>query len=748
MPAKGLVNALVALSLGEASAHVAREGNSLSPVTRIVDLLKDLSAQVEKEGKTEEGLYQKYVCWATSNVDAKTQSNTKAQTRIDSLSTYIADLDAGRIELTTERADLQKELAQLNSDLETAANLRAKQKDEYESAKTEMDQGITALGDALRVLGEATSSKSLLSLKGTVSASTNSGVQAGYAARVAEAASLAYAADLADKTLTRADARFLRRILTGDVPVKDWKKLNRKATFKKSYKARSGDIMATLQKLKATFEKNLAEATKKEEEAKSLYDKLADAKGKQKAAAEDALVKMEKEGGARGLSKAEAQAEVDDLTTQVADDKKFIGTLQSSLDTKKSEYKARVDLRTQELAAISKAISVLHSDDARDLFKKSLASQGYSFLQVGAERHGAIAASQVSRLLEKLTVGAGRDQAQRLKALTSRIEMVAAAGSHFDRVISAIDGMVKTLQDAETNELKTKEKCESDRESNSRAALLASRSIDEMTDKISSLKADIAEIVTEVDEKNATVKSINLALEEAKELRESQAKEHAAAKADDEAALALLRQATQVLKNFYEVNGLMLISKKQAPVSAAGEAPPPPPTTWDGAYGGKTGESTGIIALLEMTEQDVEKDIEKADAEETDAITAYNKLKGEQEQEISDLEGAISTLLGTKGDKESTIVSTEGEQGTKREELTATLKTLKDLQPGCDFVAVNFEVRSSNRQTEIDGLHKAKAILQGAEFSDVEGGGASLAQQAKKVGAFSSPRRLAVRALP
>merc|ERR1740122_346070 len=141
--------------------------------------------------------------------------------------------------------------------------------------------------------------------------------------------------------------------------LESWKKLNRPATFKKSYKARSFKIQDILAKLLETFTTNLDDATTKEKEAQATFDKLMEAKGAELTAAEEALEKMEKENGARGMSKAETKA----------------------------EWKERQALRMKEQEAISKAISILHSDDARDLFKKSFESQGYLFLQMQEQDH-------------------------------------------------------------------------------------------------------------------------------------------------------------------------------------------------------------------------------------------------------------------------------------------------------------------------------------------------------------------------
>merc|ERR1719235_2992944 len=77
------------------------------------------------------------------------------------------------------------------------------------------------------------------------------------------------------------------------------------------------------------------------------------------------------------MAKEDAEAEVAALKEQIANDEKFIEQTKQALADKKQEWKDRKELRAGEIAAINKAIAILHSDDARDLFKKSLASQGY-----------------------------------------------------------------------------------------------------------------------------------------------------------------------------------------------------------------------------------------------------------------------------------------------------------------------------------------------------------------------------------
>merc|ERR1712087_478811 len=103
------------------------------------------------------------------------------------------------------------------------------------------------------------------------------------------------------------------------------------------------------------------------------------------------------------------------------------------LETKKDEWKARKELMVGEIAAINKAIAILHSDDARDLFKKSFKSQGYSFLQMKAGDGSAQTLSVAIGLIRGLARDAGD---KRLVALATRLAL--GTRGHFDEVIKAI----------------------------------------------------------------------------------------------------------------------------------------------------------------------------------------------------------------------------------------------------------------------------------------------------------------------
>jgi len=693
----------VALSVWTLLAADAAQ-TKLSPVTRVVELLKGISESVESEVKKEEDLYESFVCWGNAVINAKTASNAAATSRIDSLTQYIADLDAGRIELTSERKDLEKQIEEINADLEAAETLRQQENTEFQAAEEEMNQAIEALDGAINVLKDATTGQEEGEL-----VQFEQKMAEGFAERSRQSEALLRAIDFGKRFLSAGDSIFLQRLLTGDVPKADWKKLNRKAGFKMAYKARSFKIQDVLKKLQSTFTANLQEATDKEADAKTAYDNLTGSKKEELSQAQDALTDMDSENGAKGLSKSDASDEIDALTTQRTNDEAFLEQTNSDLTLKKQEWKDRKMLRMGEIAAIGKAISILHSDDNRDLLKKSLASQ--SFLQLRkSENFGARAAAA-------LRVAGQSTNDKRLIAMAAGLEGLTG---HFDEVITSIDEMITLLKTQTEEDLTTKEQCESDRMADSRDAIMASRDIDEMSDKKIKLTEEIAEIASEIKDKQDEILAITAEDAEAARLRQQDTEDWVRSNSDDERAAQVVQSAKEVLENFYSENNLNLVQKgKKQPAVTAGEAPPPPPSTWDTPYSGKQQETGSVVQILTVIKEDIEKDMAKAKTEEDEAATEFNTQHTAFETQRDGLNDDIATLEGTSGSKTEEIQTTKENRKTRKQELDNYMSKMSDASVGCDYITVNFDNRKKNRDTELDGLLKAKAILEGGAFPEL-----------------------------
>merc|ERR1719428_2805308 len=367
-----------------------------------------------------------------------------------------------------------------------------------------------------------------------------------------------------------------------------------------------------------TFQDNLKDATAKEEEAKAAFEKLKEAKTAELDAAQKALADMSKEGGARDLSKDEAQQEVDDLKAQVEADTKFMEDTEAGYKTKLEEWKKRKELRTGEIAAINEAINILNSDEARDTMKKSFSSSGYLLFQKSTKSKLAQKAMAVIR-----QAGMASKDSRLISLAIHALEP--EEQEEIDKVIKMIDEMIQTLKDEEKEDLESKETCEKNRMEQTDEARKTSIEIDDASDAISRENAKIAEWKDQIAQKEEEIKKLKEDLKEATDAREKEKAEYETNKADDEAAAELIEKAMGVLKTFYEDSfGLLQVQNgaKQPPVVEAGKAPPPPPSTWSEPYGGAQGESKGIQAILQLILDDVKNDIKKADeAEKADVKT-------------------------------------------------------------------------------------------------------------------------------
>merc|ERR1719506_1015603 len=716
-------SAIVALLLCATPGASTREATNKAdaagpptPTSRVVSLLQGLSKEIAEEGKKEEDLYFAFVCWGNKVISEKTKSNAAAQARIDELEAYLDDVKSGKVEFTTEREDLEAQIAELNAKIKLLVDTRASEKKDYEAAQAEMKEAIAALEKALEVMREGTAFTqrgSLLSIRAELGESSEQ--------HAADSTALDHAVALATRYLSKGDAVFLQRVLLGEVPKADWKKLNRKATFKAKYHARSGKIIKLLEQLLAQFKDAKAEGKAKEDQAVQILTKLHDSLNEQLTVAMDALNAAAAEQGAKGLTLEQVDAEIEALKKQIELDTKWIAQTQGQLNDMKAEYKDRKALRAGELEAIGKAIATLHSDDARDTFRQSYESQGY--LQKSKRGVLLLQTSQTSMARkgagEVLRSAARKSGDRRLLALAMRTALEQTG--HFDEVIKAIDEMVASLKAEGNDDLETKEECEKTRQKKTRESILDAREIDELTDTISKLLAEIAE-------KEEQLAQLHKEMDEAALNRKLEHTEYKKAKAMDEAALALIIKAKDTLENFYKDNDLVLAQRSRVPRASAtpppsagpgataGQAPPPPPSTWDQPYGGKTQESMGVVAVLSMLADDVEADIAKAKAEEETAVKDFEEYTKNYEESVKDLEEEITNLESTASDNAMEVEKTKNIRGDTKGSLNAVMKTYNDLAPNCDYYQTNFGVRAKNRDIEISGLYKAKGILEGAAF--------------------------------
>merc|ERR1719382_2408362 len=120
--------------------------------------------------------------------------------------------------------------------------------------------------------------------------------------------------------------------------------------------------------------KELSDATATEEAAIKDYEALAAAKTKEIEALSASIEANLEKSGKLALDIVAMKEDIDDTAKTLSEDKKFLAGLEQGCATKKAEWEERSQIRTDELLALAETIKILNSDDALELFKKTLPS--------------------------------------------------------------------------------------------------------------------------------------------------------------------------------------------------------------------------------------------------------------------------------------------------------------------------------------------------------------------------------------
>merc|ERR1719298_238468 len=149
-------------------------------------------------------------------------------------------------------------------------------------------------------------------------------------------------------------------------------------------------------------------------------------------------------------------------------------------------------------------------------------------------------------------------------------------------------------------------------------------------------------------------------------------------------------------------------------------ARPPPPPEAPGAYKKKSGESGGVIAMIDLLVKDLDKEMTVAKAEEKDAQGDYEQMMKDSADKRAGDSKSLADKEKTLADLQASLNTSKDDKASAEKELMATKQYINSLHNECDWLLQYFDVRKEARTSEIDALGKAKAVLSGADFSFVQ----------------------------
>merc|ERR1719421_706221 len=135
---------------------------SQGPVTKVVELIEELKAKIEADGKMEQTIYDKYACWCETTSARKANDIHTAMSDIKSLGTQILELKGMVATRTSEIAQDTLDMSANQAAQDEATGIRQKENAAYMAEKVEMETTINALQRAIEVLSGAGTKTALL----------------------------------------------------------------------------------------------------------------------------------------------------------------------------------------------------------------------------------------------------------------------------------------------------------------------------------------------------------------------------------------------------------------------------------------------------------------------------------------------------------------------------------------------------------------------------------------------------------
>merc|ERR1719388_448187 len=393
-----------------------------------------------------------------------TKSIADAEQAISDLTAAIEELTASSARLNTEIANLEKEIAKNSQSLDTATALRTKELAEFNAEEKESLQTISSLKSAVIALSKHHEAAMLQT-------ESSSGAMASITMKTNLEQVLRKHSDMFTPRQRKAVTAFVQE----------------------NYAPASGEIFGILKQMKETFETNLANSQKEEMQSQKDYEDLKAAKEGEISAGTELADTKTTELASADEKNAQSKESLADTREVLAADTEFLANLKEQCQNMDQEYEERTKTRQLEIQATSKALAFLSSDEAHDLFTRT-----FNFVQV----RNTVQSKRRVQASTTLSQAAKKFNDPRLSALA-----VTARLDAFTKVKKSIQDMIDKLIKEKEDEIKHKDFCIEELNTNEQDTDNKERDKADLTAKIEDLGMSIDTLAKEIDTLKAEIAS-------------------------------------------------------------------------------------------------------------------------------------------------------------------------------------------------------------------------------------------------
>jgi len=671
-----------------------------------------MTNKIEAEAKKEKALYDKFMCYCET-------ADTDLGSSIEQANTKIPQLESDIKESTEEKARLEQELTSHMTDREAAKTaimkataMREKENAAFVKEETSDISNIDALTKAIKAISDG----------------------------------------LAGGFLQTNEAAVLRQLSISKADMLDVDRDALVSFLSNAHGQNSPatqEILGILKQMLDEMQKDLSELQATEASAVQNYEELVAAKKTELETLTAAIETKMTRVGELGVNIAMMKNDLEDEKEGLAEDSVLLRDLGKTCAAKTKEWKEREANRKQELIALAETIKILNDDDALDLFKKTLPSA--SLLQVDetdfAMRNRAL----------KILKAAKSEKAAKPQPIDFIELALHGKQQGFEKVIKLIDDMVVTLKKEQVEDDQKKEYCVTQFDIADDKKKELERDIADSEKEIDEIKEGLETVTEEIKVLEEGIAELDKSVAVATAQRKDEHEDFQTLMANNKAAKELILFAKNRMQKFYNpklykpppkrelteeeritLNMGGTLAPTEAPGGIAGtgvgfvqisehvaqktNAPPPPPAA---EFGGKKSEEAGgVLAMMDLLVKEVDKEMTEAEVEEKDAQSDYEKVMKESSDKRAADSNTLTEKTAAKAEMETELQAQNDKKAAAGEELRATKDYISTLHKDCDFLLEYYDQRKTARASEIDAMGKAKAVLNGADYSLMQTGAA------------------------
>jgi len=677
---------LLSLFVGE-RCLASDSSQGVNPISKVLDLLKDLTDKVSEDGHSEDIAYTKYANWCRNEAQELGFTIETAKKKRAELEAKIDEMDGDITSCTSEIEDLASSISSNDADLKRALDLRKKEFDDYTANEKELVEIIGQLERAGKIL--AREQRAHPASFAQIYKSNNIQNVLNSIGLVVDAAGFS----VSDRQ------RLLTLVQTQEGEDEED---GPGAPAAAVYKSHSSGIIDILEDMQEKAEAQLVEVRKKEVETQHHHNMLTQSLKAQLAADNKDMKSQKSAKAAAEEEKATAEGNLQQTLKELKEAAVALTVARTTCMRVSGDHEKSIQAREEELKVITEAKAVLTETTS------GAVDHTYTTLvQISQMHHRGRETNHVVAQLNRL---AHDYHSAALAQLASRVHVILLyAGKDgddpFAKVKDLIQDMIEQLTAQAQAEMTEKEYCDDQ---------LAKTKVrkEELDDVLAKLTVTIDGAVSKSTELTQEVRDVQAELSD---IAKSQAQmdtvrqeSHAAykqAKLELEKGLNGIRQALGLLRSYYS-NSAALLQNGDSFSDLMQQ--PALPTS----HAKATGAGQGIIGLLEVCESDFASSLAKQETQEEDSQSGYDRMTQENKVSVAVKEKDVHYKTQEIKYLKTKLAEYNSDSESATAEHAAVLEYFSKMKERCMAKPETIEERMARRSAEIAGLKEALGILE------------------------------------